>query len=137
MGFALVSSVVPKWCQRSLIPLFTNLFSLRMKGDRRGSNPRPSEPQFEHLGSPPFADVQKSAYSGGFPELSVRGRSPTFARVVVKTVVNRLHSRRHGFTPRRMVSEGCTTIVTYDPGLLRVALHYLSLVERVIVFSGA
>jgi hypothetical protein len=41
VGFALVSSVVPKWCQRSLIPLFTNLLSLRMKGDRRGSNPRP------------------------------------------------------------------------------------------------
>ena len=112
----------PGWRSRSCADaLYLAYLCGVREGDRRGSNPRPSlEPQFELLGSPPFADDHKSAYSGGFPELSVRRCSPTFARVVVKTVVNCRHVRRHGFTPRRMVSEGCTTIMTYDPGLLRV-----------------
>jgi hypothetical protein len=45
-------------------------------------------PQSELIGSPPFAGVQKPAYLGGFLESSVRWRSPTFTRVVVKIVVN-------------------------------------------------
>jgi hypothetical protein len=35
------------------------------------------------------------------------------------------------------VRSGVSTLVTYGLGLPRVVLHYLSLVERVIVFSGA
>jgi hypothetical protein len=57
------------------------------KGDRRGSNPRPSEPQSEPVRSREFTGVQKPACLGGFLESAVRWRSPTFARVVVKTVV--------------------------------------------------
>jgi hypothetical protein len=77
-----------------LHPLFpTTVLSckarLHEEGDRRGLNPRPPlVPQSELIRSQTFTGVRKSANSGGFLESIVHWRSPTFARVVVKIVVN-------------------------------------------------
>jgi hypothetical protein len=91
-----------------LHPLFpTTVLSckarLHEEGDRRGLNPRPPlVPQSELIRSQTFTGVRKSANSGGFLESIVHWRSPTFARVVVKIVVNILHDW-HRFSATRYI----------------------------------
>jgi hypothetical protein len=71
-------------------------FSCKLKGDRRDSNPRPSEPQSDATSSLSYTTVQYSAYLSEIFPIGCRRCSPLFRRVVVKlsSTVVELHPIR-------------------------------------------